>query len=994
MFPAKIENVKTTVLYDTGAQQSCMKTSFFKTLKNPPQLRAVRMKLVGATGTQLKPVGQAEFTVELGEYRFIHSFMICDNLGLTPDVILGLDAHRRHKMGLEWGANGKLRLLIKESNCNAAVNSVTCQLEGVPLTLVEKVKIPPRTIVMVEVQSSTPLESGFHQVQPISPFDHENDQIISYNMWYNVDEQAPKIIPLCLVNLGEEEAILEQGKVTSTITAVEARYLADDHLPMTPEGTKVITSPAEGLEKEKIHLRPRIKPPWVEEALSKMKKRHVKLFSKYQQDVGHVRLVTMDINTDGHPPVSQKPYTIPLKYEAWVRKELEMLEEAGIIQRSTSPWGAPIIIVPKRTEEGAPAEQRICVDFRVLNALCPPTVKANSNAKGILSAYPLPKIDQLLTRLHGAKLFSTIDLTSAYYHIGLSEEASEKSAFITPWGKWKFNRVPFGLREAPGIFQNLMDQILAGVDYAMAYLDDLIIFSSDSYEEHLTYLEEIMHSLETTGLKVKQSKCHWFVEEVQYLGHMISGGGIAPLPDKVTAMQDMTRPTTVTGVKSVLGFTNYYRKFIPRYADIVIPLVDLTRLRVPFIWSPKCQISLDMLKTALSSHPILKLPDPDKPYTMYTDASKYAYAGVLTQPYTDPEGDDLPHINHPITYVSGLFKGSQQNWPCLVKEAYACFKSIRRLYYYLAGAQVTLVSDHLPLKTFLHKETHNYLVNNWAVELSAYDIRFRFIKGKDNLLADSLSRLIEQGISEAQVPEPSGQEFGYYLFDGGKVKPQNIHEVRVIDPKIELVDTENITDVNTEQIVKGQREDPYCKSLLRDVAKGKNPNRFQIEPNGLLMKVVTEADKQFKAVVLPQGLVPIALDQGHDKMGHNGVARTHELLRRLYYWPSMRSDVQTHVKGCVQCMKENVRVQEYPALHLKVPSRPMDMIAMDLIGQFPTTHLGNSYALTCICMLTQFTFCVPIPNKTADTVAQAYIDNIYAKFGSSKWCFDRQWNRI
>ena len=212
--------------------------------------------------------------------------------------------------------------------------------------------------------------------------------------------------------------------------------------------------------------------------------KHQDSFSKNNQDIGKTQLIEMEIDTGNSVPLAQSPYTLPLKHYDWVRREIEMLEKAGVIERSLSPWASPVIVVPKKSAPDEPPRRRLCVDYRRVNAL-QQEVKRTDKSTGCLTLYPLPKIDEMFAKLGGAKIFSTIDLRSAYYHIGLTRESQAKSAFVVPMGKWQFKRTPFGLSQAPAYFQLLIDQVLMDCgDFAMGYLDDIIVFSKTE-EEHL-----------------------------------------------------------------------------------------------------------------------------------------------------------------------------------------------------------------------------------------------------------------------------------------------------------------------------------------------------------------------------------------------------------------------------------------------------------------------------------------------------------------------------
>ena len=250
----------------------------------------------------------------------------------------------------------------------------------------------------------------------------------------------------------------------------------------------------------------------------------------------------------------------------WVQKEIESLEHAGVITKSMSKWESPIVVVPKKSAPGEPPKRRLCIDFRKINELQQEVITAGKT-KGQISIHPLPEIDEIYAKLKGAKVFSTIDLRSGYHHITFGKSSRAKTAFVTPFGKYKFLMVPFGLAQAPAYFQLLMNKVLHGLDFAMTYLDDIIIFSKNELQ-HLEHLETVFSHLREAGLKMKRSKCDFFKSEIHYLGHLISTEGINPLPNKLDCIQHMPVPKNTKEIKQFLGVTGYYRKFVPRFADI------------------------------------------------------------------------------------------------------------------------------------------------------------------------------------------------------------------------------------------------------------------------------------------------------------------------------------------------------------------------------------------------------------------------------------------
>ena len=582
-------------------------------------------------------------------------------------------------------------------------------------------------------------------------------------------------------------------------------------------------------------------------------------------------------------------------------------------------------------------------------------------------------------------------MRSSYYHMVLSEKSRPKSAFVSSFGKWEFKRCPFGLAQAPAYFQRLVNEVLLGLTFTFGYLDDILVYSPDM-ETHLEHLRSLFEKLRKADLKLKEIKCNFLKRHIQYLGHIVSGKGITPLPEKLESIQKMLPPKTPKEVKQFLGLIGYYRKFVPRFWDIGYPLNALTRKNVAFEWTPVCQESFELLKTSLMTAPILIYPDPNLPYVLFTDASKYAWACVLTQEKTHKMEEKEVKILHPITYMSGVFRGSQMNWACLTKEAYAIYMSIKKLAYSLEDADITLRSDHLQLKKFLAKDTLNSKVNNWAIEISPFHITFEYIKGIKNTLADTMSRLIDIDPQVQLEAEPEGYEFGYYTFDtlptldlSSVETPQNtsldVNEVNASNGI--LLDM----PIDNDSLSKLQQKDSFCNNILTQIEKGNIiEGQMYTVKDKLLKRYVIDGNNTYETTVIPRAITAQVLLMVHDHLGHNGTHRTYTLLKKLYYWKGLKPSVEKHIKMCYQCQRRNRQVVKYATLHFDVATFPKQFISMDLIGELhPPTVRHNKYALTVICMLMGYVFYIPLKTKTAEEVIQAYIDNIYSKFvGSMK----------
>ena len=456
-------------------------------------------------------------------------------------------------------------------------------------------------------------------------------------------------------------------------------------------------------------------------------------FVKDKTTIGTTPLTQMSIDTGDSDPISQKPYQ-------WVKEEINKLLEAGVIRNSHSSWSAPIIVVPK-----GDGGKCLIIDYRALNKVTRKFV------------WPMPKVEDIFSQLNGAKYFSTLDLRAGYHHIGLTTDLIPKTAFTSPFGKYEYVKVPFGLAQAPAYFQELMTGVLKDLPFAMAYLDDIIIYSSTP-EGHLEHIKTVFEKLCHAKLSMKLSKCHFFTKEIQYLGHILGMEGIKPVPAKTEAIRAMHTPVNPKQVHTFLGLVGYYRKFIKNFAKIVKPLTMLTRMDVKFEWKETHHSTFMKLKEAIIQAPILRYPDTTKPYIVYTDASDDACGAHLSQTHDGME--------FPVAFLSHTFTDTQRRWSTPEQEAYGIYFAIKKWNYNLQGADIIVRNDHKPLAWFLNGKNKNTKINRWGLELASYNITFEWISGARNKAADCLSRLVE--LPEKHQKNPS------------RTKPTRINMVKAV----------------------------------------------------------------------------------------------------------------------------------------------------------------------------------------------------------------------
>lgn len=450
-------------------------------------------------------------------------------------------------------------------------------------------------------------------------------------------------------------------------------------------------------------------------------KNHSDLFRLPGDELGCTSAVKHKIVTTETQAVHTRQYRFPPAHKEEINRQVTDLIENKIISPSDSPYSSPLWIVPKKADSKGNKRWRMVVDFRALNE------------KTLGDAYPLPNITDILDQLGSSKYFSVFDLASGFHQIPMHESDAQKTAFSTPYGHYQFNRMPFGLKNAPATFQRLMDQVLSGLQGTelFVYLDDIVIYSS-SLTEHAAKFNKLAERLRKANLKLQPDKCEFLRKEVTYLGHVISETGVKPDPKKIEAVREFPRPRNHKNIKQFLGLAGYYRKFIPDFSKTAKPLTTLLKKDEPFIWSENQENAFTTLRDLLCTEPLLQYPDFTQPFVVTTDASGYAVGGILSQ---GPIGKDKP-----IAYASRLLNGAEINYSTIEKELLAMVYCINHFRPYVYGSKFKLVTDHKPLVWLNSVKDPTSRLMRWRLKLAEYEFEVLYKAGKTNVNADALSR--------------------------------------------------------------------------------------------------------------------------------------------------------------------------------------------------------------------------------------------------------------
>jgi hypothetical protein len=630
--------------------------------------------------------------------------------------------------------------------------------------------------------------------------------------------------------------------------------------------------------------------------------------------------------TQNSPPAARGMYRMSPGELDELKAQLKELLESGFIQPSKSPFGASVLFVKKKD-----GSMRMCVDYRDLNRI---TIK---------NRYPLPRVEELFDRLRGAKFFSKIDLRSGYHQVRIHPDDVPKTAFRTRYGHFEFLVLPFGLTNAPATFMHLMQSIFGPhLDvFVIVFLDDILIFSKTE-NEHKQHVRKVLELLRKHKLFAKKSKCEFFQQSVSFLGHVVSAEGISMEQDKVKAITDWPRPKSSTEVRSFLGLAGYYRRFVQGFSRIASPLTELLHNDHKFEWNQEQQQSFDVLKQAISSGPVLIIPDESKPYVVTTDASGFAVGATLAQ----DQGKGL----QPIAFLSHKMQESERNYPVHEQELLAIIFALKEWRHYLHGRKFRVITDHQSLRYLSTQPNLSRRQVRWTEFLAQFDFEVEYKEGKANVVADALSRRAD--LQEKQ--------------EDTAARLNNLVEMKV-QPASDLIDA----------IKTAYEEDDLAKSLMAD-PHGSH-NHYQVRDGLIFCKQ--------QLYVPPSAPIRAKLMlEAHDAPtgGHMGIVKTIDLLSRSYFWPNLQEDVKEYINSCHQCQSNKARTQAPTGLLQSIPPPPRrwDQVSMDLITQLPRSRNGNDAIVVVVDKLSKMIHCIPATTTiNAPELAKLFVREVVRLHG-------------
>ena len=686
-------------------------------------------------------------------------------------------------------------------------------------------------------------------------------------------------------------------------------------------------------------------------------------------------------------PPYRKFYRLTQQEKVEVERQLASLLEKEWIQPSHSPYGAPILFTAKK--DGG---LRMCVDYRALNKQ---TVK---------NRYPLPRIDDLLDSLHGARYFSALDLQQAYHQVRLDTEDIPKSAFITHKGQFEYRVMSFGLSNAPATFQALMNRVLSPYlgKFCCVYLDDILVYSQTP-DDHLAHLRLVLDAFREHTLYCKLSKCRFAMAQVPFLGHIVTREGVKPNPAKIQVLLDWPAPENTKDLKCFLGLAQYLAKFIPGYAVTAAPLQALLRKHAKWDWSDMCASAFQEIKERMTTSPVLALPDMELPFEVVTDACQTGVGAVLLQK------------GKPVAFAGRLLTPPETRYSTTDQELLAVMYAVTTWRCYLQGAKhdFLLVTDHHPNTYFSTQPSLSRRQARWSEKLQDYNFQWEYRPGRHNI-ADPVSRspglqqavvaalqnlsfdwqerpdVLHTGLAAAMVTHTSA--FQQLMLQSAAVTRS---QAKDISPDAQR-DSAGLDDpLQHKPAAYGQHETDRL-SILSELKDAYLQDPMYGDPDDVTMRHKHMSRRN--GLWYKNGVIAVPnspqlrreiLSELHESgyAGHGGEYKTVQLVRRYFWWPALDNDCRTFVKGCAQCQRNKASTRKYTGLlqQHELATQKWDQVSMDFITHLPCTIRQHDQILVVVDTFTKMAHFIPCKmSDTAEDVAGLYVREVFKLHGWPK----------
>ncbi|XP_064215678.1 retrovirus-related Pol polyprotein from transposon 297 [Tribolium castaneum] len=644
---------------------------------------------------------------------------------------------------------------------------------------------------------------------------------------------------------------------------------------------------------------------------------------------------THEIKLHDKTPFLKRPYPVPFALRPAVDATIQEMLDLGVIKREASPYASPMTVVKKKD-----GTVRICLDARMINS------------KMIADCESPPAADELLRRFHGIRYMSTIELRSSYWQIPLSPESRQYTAFLYNGRSYTYQVLPFGLKTAVGSFSRAMDVVLGTEvrEFVVNYIDDLLV-ASETLNEHLEHLRRVFEKLKQARMTINLEKSNFIQKEVKFLGHILTINGIKADPEKVSAIRNFPVPQKTKHVRAFLGLCNFYRKFCARYSAATQDLNKLLRKGEKWRWGRNEQEAFDRVKDLFLEAVLLHYPDLNKIFYVQTDSSGYGLGAELYQIQEDGS-------RGVIAFASRSLKGPELNYTTTEKELLGVIFALHKFRIYIQATKIIIRTDHQALKFLSRCRLLSERLTRWTLILGQYDYEIELVKGKDNVVADILSRYPSDG--EASYEYPREQP---------------------IVAMFEVNNTPEILQLMSD-LKRHQSDDPVLSQIIANKQSGAAApdartqrvwSQYNFTNNVLVHRSKNSNDV---CLAIPESLVIKLVDYHHQLLGHFGATKVYNSMKREYYWPNMYRTIKKRLRSCDLCQKTKSSNRPHQG-----PLTPIlydhigDLVCVDFYGPLPTGRLGASYVFVVIDVFSKFLKLYPLRKATAKIAAKRLIED-------------------
>lgn len=968
-------------LLDTGATLSVIFSKFLQSNEIIDTTKQIDIR--GIAGS-VKSMGLVNIPLNIYDYNITHEFVVMTDLHCGVNGIIGSDFFEKYRATIDYE---KFLFSFWINSCKITIN-----LES---KIDSFVTIPPRCEIIKYFSTDA---SGDCVILP----SEISEGVFTAGIIVRPDLNK---VPVRILNTNDREVKIKNFKPGNvSLSKFELLNFESTNINLNRVNKLLDLLDIKHLNKEEI------------DAIHKICAKYADVFLLKDDPLSVTNIIkeTIKLKKDAHP-VYVKPYRLPQAQKTEIDSQITKLLNDGIIEETKSSWSSPLLIVPKKNDSQGNKQWRVVIDYRLLN----------KNIED--DRFPLPNITEIFDSLSGALYFTHLDLSQGYYQVELEPSSRNCTAFTTNKGQFQMTRLPMGLKTSPSSFSRVMTIAMSGLNYdsCFVYMDDLIVFGN-SLQNHNKNLIKVLNRLRAVNLKLNPVKCQFLEKKMLYLGHIISADGISPDPAKINAIKNYPTPKNADECKRFVAFVNYYRRFIKNFAEIAYPLNKLCRKSMQFRWDECCQKSFEILRNSVIKPPILQYPSfsETNKFILRTDASGYAIGAVLSN------SDDKP-----VAYASRSLNKAEINYPVIEKELLAIVWSVKHFRPYLYGRKFEIFTDHKPLIYLFSMTNPSSRLTKFRLVLEEFDFTVHYIKGKENSVADALSRITldstdlknmshdvfvttraQQRLKNSESVVCSGNDTDKWTGHPGIVellkRPIGSIELRNLTNN-ELEKCNDVDIISYKEILYDKRHQIIyvnlsCRSISALDAKLRHLEAicinnyisqlciFKCKENDNLIanlakypRIIKELHVKFNVInkgsyIDCKETRQLILNEFHilPTGGHAGINRMFNNIKRYYCWNNLKHDVAKFVNKCDECQRyKHSRSHKEPLTLTTTASSAFEKIFLDLVGPLNQDNEDNRYILTVQCELTKFVGAYPIKSKEAETVAKSFVQNFILQYG-------------